>query len=65
MTAMQGHTYSLMENTKILVDNSASMLERLCNIDFNTARLAYIEKDIHSMSAYLNQVAIQGIRVAV
>ena len=58
MTAMQEHTYSLMENTKILVDNSASMLERLCSIDINTAQLS---KDIHSMNAQLNNMAIQGV----
>ena len=62
MTAMQEHTYSLMENTKILVNNSASMLERLCSIDINTAQLS---KDIHSMNAQLNQMTIQGIRIAV
>ena len=61
MTAMQEHTYSLMENTKILVDNSASMLERLCSIDINTAQLS---RDIHSMNAQLNQMTIQGIRIA-
>ena len=49
------------ENTKILVDNSASMLERLCSIDINTAQLS---KDIHSMNAQLNQMTIQGIRIA-
>lgn len=65
MTAMQGHTYSLMENTRILVENSASVLERLGSIDANTARLSYIEKDIRSVSACLSQMTLQGVRVAV
>lgn len=65
MTAMQGHTYSLMENTRILVENSASVLERLGSIDTNTARLSYIEKDIRSVSACLSQMALHGVRVAV
>ena len=64
MTVMQEHTYSLMENTKILVDNSASMLERLCNIDFNTARLSAIEKDMHNVSSFVNQISVQGVKIA-
>lgn len=63
MTAMQGHTYSLMENTRILVENSASVLERLGNIDTNTAGLSHIEKDIRSVSACLSQMTLHGVRV--
>ncbi|MCM1502294.1 MAG: hypothetical protein NC115_06460 [Bacteroidales bacterium] len=64
MTAMQSHTYSLMENTKILVDNSTQMLNRLMNIDFNTTRLSAIEKDMHTICAFVNQVSVQGLRIA-
>ena len=45
-------------------DNGASMLERLCNIDFNTARLSAIEKDMHNVSSFVNQISVQGVKIA-
>lgn len=39
LTAMQGHTYSINENVKVLVTVSSQALEKLTNIDRNTKDL--------------------------
>ena len=39
-TAIQGHTYSISENTKLLVANSSRILESVLNIEVNTDGLA-------------------------
>jgi methyl-accepting chemotaxis protein len=39
VTNIQGHTYSISENMKVLVGLAGSALERLANIDDNTRQL--------------------------
>jgi hypothetical protein len=63
LTAIQGHTYSLMESVKILVANNAQILEHLAGIDRNTARLEAIEADIHSMRFAINDIALKGVKM--
>ncbi|MDR0659092.1 MAG: hypothetical protein LBG18_09230 [Mediterranea sp.] len=64
LTAIQGHTYSLTENMKILVTNTGTILILLSGIEENTkgiSRLESIEKDIQSIKNTMNDIALKGI----
>lgn len=66
MTAVQGHTYSLLENSKILVANSMRILEHLAGIESNTghlSKLESIENDISSVKNTINDIALKGLKV--
>lgn len=49
LTTIQGYAFNVQENTASLVRQSASMLEQLCGIRDNTARLAAIESAVKDM----------------
>lgn len=64
LTTIQGHTYSLTENMKILVTNTGAILILLSGIEENTkgiSRLENIEKDIQSVKNTMNDIALKGI----
>lgn len=63
MTAVQGHTYSISENTKLLVANTASILQSVLNIEANTDRLAAVETNIKEVRNTLNDLALKGIKI--
>lgn len=64
LTAIQGHTYSLTENMKILVSNTGAILILLSGIEENTkgiSRLEKIEKDMGSVKDTINDIALKGL----
>lgn len=66
-TAIQGHTYSISENTKQLVAHSAAILESVLNIEMHTEnisrRLERVEDGISDVRDTVNDMAIKGIKV--
>ena len=63
MTAVQGHTYSISENTKLLVANTAAILQSVLNIEANTDRLAAVETGVKEVRNTLNDIALKGIKI--
>jgi hypothetical protein len=65
-TAIQGHTYSLMESAKLLVANSARILDHLAGIEDNTkhlSKLESIEGDMQAVKNTVNDIALKGIKL--
>lgn len=66
-TAIQGHTYSINENTKLLVANSNRILESVLNIEVNTdglsARMETVESHVKEVRDTINDIAIKGIKI--
>lgn len=63
MTAVQGHTYSISENTKLLVANTEAILQSVLNIEANTDRLAAVETGVKEVRNTLNDIALKGIKI--
>lgn len=67
MTAIQGHTYSINESTKMLVQNSNLILRSVQNIDRHTEelpdRLSSMESNIKSVKDTVNDIALKGIKI--
>lgn len=67
MTAVQGHTYSIMESTKILVQTAGLILQSVVNIENNTdrmdTRMKNIEDDISDVKDTVNDIALKGIKI--
>lgn len=77
LTAIQGHTYELNSNVKVLnesvtsfkntfawlQDNAASQLSALNGIETNTAPIANMQIDITSMKRTLSDIQLKGIKV--
>lgn len=67
MTAVQGHTYSINENTKMLVAHSAVILESVLNIETHTEsisrRMERVENSLSDVRSTVNDMAIKGIKV--
>lgn len=66
-TAIQGHTYSISENTKLLVATANLILQSVLNIEGNTdglsTRMANVESDVRDMRNTVNDLALKGIRI--
>lgn len=60
-TVIQGHTYSISTDMKVLVSTSAMMLDRLAAIETNTARLEGIESGIAQMRADISYMNTKGL----
>jgi tape measure domain-containing protein len=66
MTAVQGHTYSLVEYSRQLVANTAMILEVVMGIKEDTKhleRLENIEDDMQSVKNTVNDIALKGIKL--
>lgn len=66
MTAVQGHTYLLAENSKILVANSNRVLDHLAGIEDNTkslSRLEKIETGVTELKKSIDDIALKGIKI--
>ena len=66
MTAVQGHTYLLAENSKILVANSNRVLDHLAGIEDNTkslSRLEQIETGVKELKSSIDDIALKGIKI--
>ena len=66
-TAIQGHTYSISENTKLLVATANLILQVVLNIEGNTdglsVRMANVESDVRDMRNTVNDLALKGIKI--
>ena len=62
-TAIQGHTYSLAQGQKQLINDSAQALKHLAGIELNTSRLHNIERTIDSMAGDISQMALRGVKM--
>lgn len=66
-TAIQGHTFSIAENTKLLVANSAAILESVLNIESHTEsisrRMENVEYGINDVRETVNDIVMKGIKV--
>lgn len=67
MTAVQGHTYSINENTKMLVANSSAILECVIGIEQNTQRIAdrmdVVEISVRDIRNDLADITIKGVKI--
>ncbi len=66
-TAIQGHTYSISENTKILVSTTNVILRSVQNIDRTSesmnSRLTVMQGDINTIRATVNDIVLKGIKI--
>lgn len=66
-TAIQGHTYSISENTKTLVANTTSILASVMNIESNTGVMAQdlvaIHADIKNVRASVDHIQMHGLKL--
>lgn len=60
-TAIQSHTYSIMQSQQQLVQDTAQVLQYLSHIDENTRGLKVMQKDMASMRKDINTIVTQGI----
>ena len=67
MTAIQGHTYNINENTKMLLQSTNLILRSVQNIDRHTEelpdRMSSMESDIKSVKDTVNDIALKGIKI--
>lgn len=66
-TAIQGHTYTISENSKLLVRNTNEILASVMNIDRNTermdTRMGRMETDVRDLKDTMNDIALKGIKM--
>lgn len=66
-TAIQGHTCSISENTKLLLATANLILQSVMNIESNTeglsTRMANIEDDVRDMRGAVNDISLKGIKI--
>lgn len=66
-TAIQGHTYSISENTKLLVATTSLILQSVLNIESNTnglsTRMENVEKNVKEVRDTVNDIALKGIKI--
>ena len=67
MTAVQGHTFSISENTKLLLATTNEILRSVMNIEGETAgfgaRLERMEASTAAMRSTLDDIATRGVRL--
>ena len=67
MTAVQGHTFSISENTKLLLATTNDILRCVMNIEGETAgfgaRLERMEASTAAMRSTLDDIATRGVRL--
>lgn len=67
MTAIQGHTFSIAEQTRMLANNSSLILRSVMGIERNTndlpTRLAAVEAATKAMRNSLDDIAIKGVKI--
>lgn len=67
MTAVQGHTYNIAENTRMLLATSNEILKGVVGIERNTgnvhARLTVVEQHLKSVKDTVGDIALKGIKI--
>lgn len=66
-TAIQGHTYSICENTKMIVDITVSILESVANIEMYSERIANridkVETTVNDVRQSFDEIIMKGIKI--
>lgn len=66
-TAIQGHTYSISENTKLLLNTANLILQSVLNIENNTdglsERMLNVESSVKEIKDTVNDIALKGIKI--
>ena len=66
-TAIQGHTYSISENTKLLLVTANAILESVLHIEDNTdgltGKVDRLQGDIKAMRDDISEIATRGITI--
>lgn len=66
-TAIQGHTYSISENTKLLLATANLILESVLNIERNTDRLSNsmekVESHVKQVRDTVDDMALKGVKL--
>lgn len=66
-TAIQGHTYSISENTKKLVSDVNVILQYVVNIDNNTETMANtltnVRQEVKQVKDTIDDIALKGIKI--
>lgn len=67
MTAVQSHTFSISENTKVLVSNTQAILNAVLSIDTTTQaleeRMQIVETYTKSVRDTLNDISLKGVKL--
>lgn len=64
MTAVQGHTFIISENSNIIRDNTNAILGSVRHIEFYTQHLVRIDDDLHRLHSSLESIiTINGIKI--
>ena len=67
MTAVQGHTYNIAENTRLLLGTANDILRSVMGIERNTndvpARLTAVEQHLKSVKDTVGDIALKGIKI--
>lgn len=66
-TAIQGHTYSISENTKIILSVVNMILQSVLNIETHTEHISGLVEDVESsvkeMKDTVNDIALKGVKL--
>lgn len=62
-TAIQGHTYTISEQTKMLASITNQILQHVAGIHANTNRLEPMERDIRDVKSAIEEMNIKGIKM--
>ena len=66
-TAIQGHTYTISENSKILVATTGQILRSVMNIESETTgladRMTTMEREVRSVRSTIDDIASKGIKI--
>ena len=62
MTAVQGHTFNISQNSTILAQRSGEILQVLMGIRTDTARLESIETNMANMSTDISWIRSKGVK---
>ena len=66
-TAIQSHTYTMNENVKLLVTNSAAILDSVLSIEKYTgeiaSRMAAVEDSVSDMQGDLSDIVLKGVKI--
>ena len=64
-TAIQGHTFSISENTRIIKDNVAAIMGSVQRIETYTQHLIRMDNDLHSLRNAVQTVETRGVSIRV
>lgn len=62
-TTIQGHTFTISENSNIIRDNTNAILGSVRQIEVYTQHLVRIDNDIHTLQITISDLSSQGVRL--